>query len=76
MYVIILTKYGLCYLHTFWAIFSQTHLVTLIAAIIQEEVQRWTHNYIDVNGLVRKLLNAERANKKLREEIADLVSTF
>jgi hypothetical protein len=41
---------------------------------LQEELQRWTHNYIDVNGLVRKLLNAERANKKLREEIAELVS--
>ena len=42
--------------------------------LLQEEVQRWTHNYIDVNGLVRKLLNAERANKKLREELAQLLS--
>jgi hypothetical protein len=42
--------------------------------LLQEEIQRWTHNYIDVNGLVRKLLNAERANKKLREEISELLT--
>ena len=48
--------------------------VVRLEQLLQEELQRWTHNYIDVNGLVRKLLNAERANKKLREEIAELLS--
>lgn len=38
--------------------------------LLQEELDRWTNNYIDVNALVKKLLDAERANRKLREEIA------
>ena len=33
-------------------------------------MDRWTRNYVDVNGLARKLLEAERANKRLREELA------
>ena len=37
---------------------------------LEEEVDRWTRNYVDVNGLARKLLDAERANKRLREELA------
>ena len=37
---------------------------------MEEEVDRWTRNYVDVNGLARKLLDAERANKRLREELA------
>ena len=37
---------------------------------LEEEVDRWTRNYVDVNGLARKLLEAERANKRLREELA------
>ena len=39
---------------------------------LREEVTRWEHNYIDVNSLVKKLLEAERANKRLREEVASL----
>ena len=35
---------------------------------------RWSQNYIDVNNLVRKLLDAERSNRKLREEVARLRS--
>ena len=35
---------------------------------LQEELQRWQNNYVDVNSLVKKLLEAERANRKLREE--------
>ena len=30
---------------------------------LQEELQRWTNNYVDVNSLVKKLLDAERANR-------------
>ena len=37
---------------------------------LEEEVDRWTRNYVDVNGLARKLLEAERANRRLREELA------
>ena len=36
--------------------------------LLQEELDRWSNNYIDVNALVKKLLDAERANRKLREE--------
>ena len=36
--------------------------------LLQEELDRWLKNYIDVNALVKKLLDAERANRKLREE--------
>ena len=38
--------------------------------LLQNELERWAKNYIDVNALVKKLLDAERANRKLREEIA------
>ena len=38
--------------------------------LLQEELDRWSNNYIDVNALVKKLLDAERANRKLREEIS------
>ena len=38
--------------------------------LLKEEITRWTQNYVDVNSLVRKLLEAERANRKLREEVA------
>uniref|UniRef100_A0A0K2T3M1 GBD/FH3 domain-containing protein n=1 Tax=Lepeophtheirus salmonis TaxID=72036 RepID=A0A0K2T3M1_LEPSM len=40
--------------------------------LLKEELNRWSQNYVDVNGLVKKLLDAERANRKLREEIAVL----
>ena len=33
-------------------------------------------NYIDVNALVKKLLEAERANRKLREELSLLKDKF
>ena len=33
-------------------------------------------NYIDVNALVKKLLDAERANRKLREELSLLKEKF
>ena len=33
-------------------------------------------NYIDVNALVKKLLDAERANRKLREELSNLKDKF
>jgi hypothetical protein len=39
---------------------------------LKKELDRWNKNYIDVNGLVKKLLEAERANRKLREELSDL----
>jgi hypothetical protein len=38
--------------------------------LLQDELERWTNNYIDVNSLVKKLLEAERANRKLREEMS------
>ena len=38
--------------------------------LLKEELNRWSQNYIDVNELVKKLLEAERANKRLREEVA------
>jgi len=38
--------------------------------LLFEELDRWSNNYIDVNALVKKLLDAERANRKLREEIS------
>ncbi|QQP49434.1 Uncharacterized protein FKW44_010110, partial [Caligus rogercresseyi] len=38
--------------------------------LLKEELNRWSQNYVDVNGLVKKLLDAERANRKLREEIS------
>lgn len=47
--------------------------------LLQEELERWSQNYIDVNNLVKKLLDAERANRKLREEVSklkDKVKTF
>ena len=37
---------------------------------LEDEVDRWTRNYVDVNALARKLLEAERANRRLREELA------
>ncbi len=40
--------------------------------LLKEEISRWNQNYIDVNNLVKKLLDAERANRKLREEVARL----
>ena len=40
--------------------------------LLKDELDRWNQNYVDVNALVKKLLEAERANKKLREEIAML----
>ena len=40
--------------------------------MLRDELERWMDNYVDVNALVRKLLEAERANKKLREEVAML----
>ncbi|TRY74025.1 hypothetical protein TCAL_01540 [Tigriopus californicus] len=39
---------------------------------LREELNRWSNNYVDVNNLVRKLLEAERANKKLREDLSQL----
>lgn len=39
---------------------------------LREELNRWSNNYVDVNNLVRKLLEAERANKKLREDLNQL----
>ncbi len=44
--------------------------------MLQEELSRWTNNYIDVNSLVKKLLEAERANRKLREEMSLLREKF
>ena len=43
---------------------------------LQEELQRWQNNYVDVNSLVKKLLEAERANRKLREEVSLLKDKF
>ena len=47
-----------------------TKFYKLKIVIFQEELDRWSNNYIDVNALVKKLLDAERANRKLREEIS------
>ncbi len=33
---------------------------------------RWEENYIDINSLVKKLLTAERENRRLREEITKM----
>ena len=44
--------------------------------LLQEELDRWMKNYIDVNALVKKLLDAERANRKLREELSLLKEKF
>ena len=44
--------------------------------LLQEELDRWLKNYIDVNALVKKLLDAERANRKLREELSNLKDKF
>lgn len=44
--------------------------------LLQEELDRWANNYIDVNALVKKLLDAERANRKLREEISGIKCIF
>ena len=38
--------------------------------MLEDEVDRWTRNYVDVNALARKLLEAERSNRRLREELA------
>ena len=43
---------------------------------LQEELQRWQNNYVDVNSLVKKLLEAERANRKLREEVSLLKDKY
>ncbi len=45
-------------------------------ALLREEMGRWATNYIDVNNLVRKLLEAERANKRLREEVRRVVDSL
>ena len=37
--------------------------------LLRDEMSRWHQNYVDVNGLVKKLLEAERANRRLREEV-------
>ena len=44
--------------------------------LLQEELDRWSNNYIDVNALVKKLLDAERANRKLREEISGNLAIY
>ena len=44
--------------------------------LLQEELDRWSNNYIDVNALVKKLLDAERANRKLREEISGKLAIY
>ena len=40
--------------------------------MLHDELERWNQNYVDVNNLVKKLLDAERANRKLREEVSRL----
>ena len=38
--------------------------------ILKEEISRWQQNYVDVNNLVRKLLDSERNSRKYREELS------
>ena len=40
--------------------------------MLKDELNRWTHNYIDVNSLVKKLLDSERTNRCHREEVSAL----
>ena len=53
-----------------FTLINSTKFYKLKIVIFQEELDRWSNNYIDVNALVKKLLDAERANRKLREEIS------
>ena len=40
--------------------------------ILKEEISRWQQNYVDVNSLVRKLLDSERNSRKYREELSSI----